>query len=76
MLEEELGVKIDLVQACTAPPALRYEALNNGVPVVIADRSTYIDDKVLATMEWLDFKETFERIARKMIEAIKRGRLS
>jgi len=73
MLEEELGVKVDLVQACTAPPALRYEALNNGIPVVIADRHTYIDDKVLATMEWLDFKQTYERTTRKMIEAIKRG---
>ena len=68
MLEEELKVRVDIVEGIAAPPSLRYKAFNKGVAVMVLDKHMYIDDKVKATMEWLDIKGTFVKTAEKMIK--------
>jgi predicted nucleotidyltransferase len=60
-LEKATGRRVNVVLIEHASTPLRYEALWHGV-FIAGDRGSYVEDRWLALLEWLDFKETYEAL--------------
>jgi len=65
MIEEELGVRVDVVPLNVADTILRYEAYSHGILLYCVDRGAYMDDYVNAVDEYLDFERSFSKFMRK-----------
>jgi len=72
-LEEELGVEVDVVSISTADSVLKYEIFAQGTLVFCENKDEFLDDKVNAVDEYLDFKPCFEKHFRRVVEEIKRA---
>lgn len=69
-LEEDIGVKVDVVPLNIADTILKYEAYSGGVLLFCSDRARFIDDKINAIDEYLDFSYHFEKFYRRTVEEI------
>lgn len=69
-LEEDLGLKVDVVPLDKADSILKYEVFGSGILVYCIDESRYMDDHVNAVDEYLDFKPHFERFYRRTVREI------
>jgi len=71
IIEEELGVRVDVVPLNVADTILKYEAYSYGIPLYCVDRNAYVDDYVNAIDEYLDFERTFSKFYEKTVEEIR-----
>ena len=69
-LEEDMGVKVDVVPLNMADTILKYEVYNKGVLLFCSDKTRFIDDKINAIDEYLDFSYHFEKFYRKTVKEI------
>lgn len=60
-LEDNLGIKVDLVDLRTAPLLLAYEIISNGVVIVDRDREKRLEFEAKILREYLDLKPRLER---------------
>ncbi|TDA68830.1 MAG: nucleotidyltransferase domain-containing protein [Clostridia bacterium] len=56
VLEEALGVPVDLVSLNDCPPTIAWEALR-GIPLVVRDRRSYLEYMLAVSREAEDFQE-------------------
>ncbi len=69
-LEEDIGAKVDVVPLNIADTILKYEVYSRGILLFCSDRTKFIDDKINAIDEYLDFSHHFEKFYRKTIKEI------
>lgn len=55
-LERASGRTVDLVLLHEAPPALAYRAFRDGVVVFVRERSTLVERRVRAVLDYLDYR--------------------
>lgn len=70
-LEESLGIRVDVVAIDMADSLLKYEVFSRGKLLYCRDRDRYLDDRVNAIDEYLDFKPVFERFYRRTVREIR-----
>ena len=73
-LERASGRSVDLVVLDEAPPAVAYRVFRDGQPLVVKDRSSFVDRKTRAILEYLDFRPVEELAARGVVAAAAHGR--
>ncbi|MEM2982388.1 MAG: nucleotidyltransferase domain-containing protein [Candidatus Bathyarchaeia archaeon] len=77
-IEEEMGVRVDVVPLNVADTILRYEAYSQGELLYCLDKGRYLDDFINAIDEYLDFSYHFnkfyEKTLREMGCAVARGK--
>ena len=69
-LEEDIGVRVDVVPLNIADTILKYEIYGKGILLFCSDRTRFIDDKINAIDEYLDFSHHFEKFYRKTVKEI------
>ncbi|OYT25913.1 MAG: hypothetical protein B6U95_08305 [Thermofilum sp. ex4484_82] len=69
-LEEDMGVKVDVVPLNIADTILKYEVYGRGILLFCSNKSRFIDDKINAIDEYLDFSYHFEKFYRKTVREI------
>lgn len=69
-LEEGMGVKVDVVPLNVADTILKYEVYSGGVLLFCLDRARFIEDKINAIDEYLDFSYHFEKFYKKAVKGI------
>lgn len=70
-IEEDLGVRVDVVPLNAADTVVKYEAFSRGVLLFCADSDAYIDDFVNAVDEYLDFEHTFNKFYDLVVKEIR-----
>jgi predicted nucleotidyltransferase len=72
-LEAAAAGKVDLVLLDEAGPGLAYRVFRDGRVLLERDRKAFVDRKVRAILEYLDFKPVEETFTRAVLEAARRG---
>jgi predicted nucleotidyltransferase len=77
-IEEEIGVRVEVVPLNEADTILRFEAYSQGKLLYCVDKGRYMDDFVNSVDEYLDFKYHFdkfyEKTLREIESAVSRGK--
>jgi predicted nucleotidyltransferase len=72
-LESAAGRPVDLVILDEAPPALAYRVFRDGTELMVRDRTTLVNRKARAILEYLDFRP-IEELCTSGVLAAARGR--
>jgi len=68
-----VGGPVDLVLLDEAPPGLAYRVFRDGRVVFERDHRGFVDRKVRAILEYLDFRPVEQLFTRAVLEAARRG---
>ncbi|MGC8577342.1 MAG: type VII toxin-antitoxin system MntA family adenylyltransferase antitoxin [Thermoproteota archaeon] len=71
LVEEELGVHVDVVPLNIADTIVKYEVYNQGIILFCVNNDKYMDDYINAIDEYLDFEHSFNRFYELTIKEIK-----
>lgn len=73
-LEQAAERPVDLVLLDDAPPALAYRVFRDGQVLLDRHHAAFVDRKVRAILEYLDFKPFEDQVTRGVLRAAARGR--
>ncbi len=71
-LEELTNTRVDIVSVDHVSLPLRYNILVKGRLVYVKDYNTYVRDKWITVLKWLDYKDAYERMHKRIVEAVKK----
>jgi predicted nucleotidyltransferase len=71
IIEEELGIHVDVIPLNIADTIIKYEAYSQGVILFNMDNDRYMDDYINAIDEYLDFEYIFNRFYEAIVKEIK-----
>ena len=66
-LEPAAGRCVDVVVLEDAPPGLAYRVFRDGVAVLVRDRSTLVERKARAILEYLDYRPIEEALSKAVL---------
>jgi len=69
-LEHAVQLRVNVVVLNTADSVLKYEVFSHGVLVYCRDYTRFLDDKINAIDEYLDFQPHFERFFERTVKEI------
>jgi predicted nucleotidyltransferase len=61
LVEEELGMRVDVVPLNIADTIIKYEVYSSGIILFCLDYDEYMDDYINAVDEYMDFEPSFNR---------------
>lgn len=73
-IEEHIGIKADVIDIELVELPLKYTVFKEGIPVYIYSRDSFVKDKWLYTLLWLDYVDAYNRMHKRVVEKIMVGK--